>query len=123
MRSPKILCALLCSFCCGTSVATNDPMRPVPRPGSVRSAPAVESQPAPRRNWVLSSTLVGNARRVAVINDRLVGVGDEVLGARVIGIDARSARLRYAGRELVLQLGGPAAEKPSTAGMRGGAGQ
>jgi len=94
------------------------------RPGTVQIEPKVKVQPAPRRNWVLSSTLVGSARRVAVINDRLVSVGDSVLGAEVIDIGARSARLRYAGQELVLQLGG--GRKPgnkSDAGKRQGAEQ
>lgn len=112
-------------MCCLSAVAaTNDPMRPLSRPGAVQIEPKVKVQPAPRRNWVLSSTLVGSARRVAVINDRLVSIGDSVLGAEVIDIGARSARLRYAGQELVLQLGGgrtPANQ--SAAGKRRGAGQ
>ncbi len=123
MPSAKFLSTTLGILWCGTALAVDDPMRPVPRPGSVQPAPAVATAPAPRRDWVLSSTLVGDARRVAVINDRLVSVGDEVLGALVIGIDARSAQLRYAGQELVLHLGERSETHPSGAERRGGAGQ
>jgi len=94
------------------------------RPGAAQVESKVKAQPAPRRNWVLSSTLVGSARRVAVINDRLVSIGDSVLGAEVIDIGARSARLRYAGQELVLQLGdGRKPGNKSDAGKRQGAEQ
>ena len=123
MLSARLIGATLCALCCAAVSATDDPMRPVARPGSVRAAPVHKAEPAPLRDWVLTSTLVSNARRVAVINDRLVGIGDEVLGALVVGIDARSAQLRYAGRELVLQLGEPGATKPSDAGRRRGEGQ
>lgn len=97
-------------------------MRPVPRPGTV-TAPETRPAPPPRRDWVLTSTLVGEQRRVAVINDRLVGIGDSVLGAEVIDIDARSARLRYAGEVLELQLGRQPVDKQPDGRTRHGAGQ
>lgn len=107
MRSGKRLAVAIAGLCCaGALAATNDPMRPLPRPGSVSAPAPVRPAPAPRRHWVLSSTLVGETRRVAVINDRLVGVGDSVLGATVIDISPRSARLRYAGSDVLLRLGG-----------------
>ncbi len=98
-------------------------MRPMPRPGSVQTEPASRPARASRPTWVLSSTLVGEARKVAVINDRLVGIGDRVLGAEVIGIGARSARLRYAGQEFHLQLGADRFEKRFKGQMRDGAQQ
>jgi len=123
--SAKFVSAVITAMCCLSAVAaTNDPMRPVSRPGAVQIETKVKVQPSPRRNWVLSSTLVGSARRVAVINDRLVSIGDSVLGAEVIDIGARSARLRYAGQELELQLGGGRESGNQTdAGKRRGAGQ
>jgi len=114
---------VVCGLYCGSALAIDDPMRPVPRPGTVQAEPSSTSRVAPQRDWILSSTLIGAGRRVAVINDRLVSVGDEVLGALVIGIDARSAQLRYAGKELVLRLGEHRAEKPRAAARRSGAGQ
>lgn len=114
MRDVKLCVLMLSLVSCGMASATDDPMRPIPRPGSVKHNPVAAPAPAPRRDWVLTSTLVGDARRVAVINDRLVGVGDEVLGARVIGIDARSAQLRYEGQELVLHLGEHRMTNPSS---------
>ena len=72
---------------------------------------------------MFSSTLVGDARRVAVINDRLVGIGDSVFGATVIEIGSRSARWRYAWRDVLLELGeGPVVRRSET-GNRHGAGQ
>ena len=124
MRDVTLFTAVMLSFLGYSTVcATDDPMRPIPRPDSVQRAPVAAPAPAPRRDWVLTSTLVGNTRRVAVINDRLVSVGDEVLGARVIGIDARSAQLRYEGQELVLHLGEHRVTNPSSPERRGEAGQ
>ncbi|MDH3713112.1 MAG: hypothetical protein OET44_04590 [Gammaproteobacteria bacterium] len=106
MRSTRFLLAIMSGVCCASALAaTNDPMRPMPRPGSVQTETKAKPRQTARRNWVLSSTLVGEARRVAVINDRLVGVGDSVLGATVVDIGTRSARLRYAGRDVLLRLG------------------
>ncbi len=105
MRSAALIAAVVSGlWCADLPATTDDPMRPVMRPG-IRVEPGVEPRPARRPDWVLSSTLVSELRRVAVINGRLVGVGDSILGARVIGIGARSARLHYAGQELLLQLG------------------
>lgn len=124
MRSAAQLFMLIGALWCASAIAaTTDPMRPLARPGSEQTKPASKPEPVPSRNWVLSSTLVGKARSVAVINDRLVSVGDSILGAQVIGIGARSARLRYAGRELVLHLGEHQPGTNSDAGEGRGAGQ
>lgn len=113
MRSTALIAAVVSALWCAELPATtDDPMRPVTRPG-IRVEPDAEPQPARRPDWVLSSTLVSELRRVAVINDRLVGVGDSILGARVVGIGARSARLRYAGQEFLLQLGTVRVDKRS----------
>jgi sRNA-binding protein len=124
VRNKKLLLAVIGGvYCAGALAATNDPMRPVPRPGTVKVAPKAKTRQAPRRNWVLSSTLVGDARRVAVINDHLVSVGDAVFGATVIEIGKRSARLRYAGRDVLLELGESQIAHQSEAGTRPGAGK
>lgn len=124
MLDVKLLLAILGGVCSvGALAATNDPMRPAPRPGTVKIEPKAKPRQAPRRNWVLSSTLVGDARSVAVINDRLVGVGDSVLGATVVEIGTRSARLRYAGRDVLLELGESRIAHQSEAGTRPGAEQ
>lgn len=48
--------------------------------------------------WKLTSTLVGSGRAVAVINERIVGPGDYIDGARVVAIEPGWARLRLGGR-------------------------
>ena len=123
MRKATLIGAVLGgAWCIAALAATNDPMRPVPRPGEVRVQPA-QTPKKKRPNWVLSSTLVGQARRVAVINDQLVGVGDSILGAQVLRIDARSVQLRYSGRDYLLQLGAVRMEKRSVSHTRIEAGQ
>lgn len=73
-----------------------DPLKP---PGTVEqtATPAFNADA-----WKLMSTLVAEGRRVAIINERLVGVGDWVGGARVLAIESGQARLDYRGREFVV---------------------
>ena len=54
----------------------------------------------------LQSILIGKMRRIAMINDKLVGVGSTVNGARVLGIDRNHVVLLYSGRKTVLYLFG-----------------
>lgn len=73
-----------------------DPLRP---PGEVKA------DPAPRFNasaWKLTSTLVADGRRVAIINDRAVQPGDRVGGARVLAIESGRVRLDYRGRKFTI---------------------
>lgn len=73
-----------------------DPLKP---PGTVEQT----TRPAFNADaWRLSSTLVAKGRRVAIINERLVGVGDRVGGARVLAIESGQARLDYQGREFTI---------------------
>lgn len=82
------------------AVALTDPMRPSrlqQNPKVVRSKPLTPK-------FELSSTLVSPGRRVAVINDRSVTVGDRIGGAKVLGIDTDRARLSYQGRTIAVHL-------------------
>ena len=54
----------------------------------------------------LQSILVGKMRRSAMINDKLVGVGSTVNGARVLAIDKNHVVLFYSGRKKLLYLFG-----------------
>jgi MSHA biogenesis protein MshK len=78
-----------------------DPLKP---PGEVRSTPATTFN---ADAWRLVSTLVADGRRVAIINDRAVRVGDRVGGARVIAIEPGRVSLDYRGRRFT--VGRPAA--------------
>jgi len=73
-----------------------DPLQP---PGEVRtSTEAAFNADA----WRLVSTLVADGRRVAIINDRTVGVGDRVGGARVLAIESGRVALDYRGRRFTI---------------------
>ena len=66
----------------GPVPALEDPMRPpVYAP---RQAPA-----APAKGWRLQAVFRGPAGMRALVNGRLVGVGDRVDGARVVAIGSR----------------------------------
>jgi len=80
--------------------AANDPTRPpglnlVPiKTGTVRKGP----------RWVLTSTLVSSERKSAVINNRVVGLGDRVKGATVVAITPSRVRLRSGGVDVTLVM-------------------
>lgn len=79
-----------------------DPMRP-----ALGLAAPVAEQPVEKINgWRLSSTLVASGRRVAVVNGRVVGVGDRIDGARVVAIQAREVLLTNDGSRITLRLVG-----------------
>lgn len=75
----------------------DDPMRP----------PAQESTagPAdPHPGWSLTSVLIADDRRLAIINNRVLREGDSVAGARVVRIEADHVLIRHAGGERRLSL-------------------
>ncbi len=112
MPRAAMLVALVLTVMPSLVAATlNDPMRPPAALLGSRPAPDAAPATPPAVSFHLTSTLVGGARRVAIINDALVGVGDEVEGARVLTIEPRAARIRYRGRVLVLRLGAASGSK------------
>lgn len=76
-----------------------DPTRPGILSGGV--ARATEEKPGA---WTLTSTLIAPQRRVAVINDQLVQVGQAVDGATLIAVEPGSALLRRGGKQIRLTL-------------------
>jgi len=76
-----------------------DPTRP-PTSVSKRMAPDAQ-QPL---KWNLTATIVGPERRVAVINDRAVQIGQKVDGAVLVAVDAGSALLVQGEKEWQLRL-------------------
>ena len=100
-------------FTAGAATATplNDPTRP-PTAQTVTSHKAVRKQP----RWTLSSTLVSAQRRTAVINDRVVSVGEKINGARVLAIQPDSVRLRRHGSDITLVLLKKNVKRPSRPG-------
>jgi len=79
--------------------ALRDPTLPPP----VQAGPAPKDGGDPAASWKLNATLVGSGRAVAVINNRLVEIGDLVDGARVVAIQPNQVRLRRGSSVWVLR--------------------
>lgn len=77
----------------------NDPTRP---PGVKLSGQLAGTKSAPR--WVLSSTLIAPARRLATINGKTVSVGEDIAGAKVVTIEPARVSLREGNRHFVVEL-------------------
>jgi len=106
------LCAacLMLSSAVAWAETVRDPTRPPAAVEPVRAAP----QP-PARNYILQSTRVSEERRSAVINGRVVVEGDQIGGARVLGIEQARVRLRDARGEFSLALAVPKVTRPAQA--------
>ncbi len=74
------------------------------RPGTYRAPAqtALGTKAAPR--WVLSSTLIAPARRLATINGKTVSIGARVAGAKVIAIESTHVALKEADKEIIIKL-------------------
>lgn len=83
-----------------------DPTRPPAAP--VPAAPAAARAPMPvserQVQLALQSVLVSDLRRRAMINDRLVGVGDRFAGMLVIDISSEGVVLQNAEETVTLSL-------------------
>lgn len=92
-----ILCLGLRTLAVGSEVLP-DPTRPGIASGGGRP---VEAQVT---KWVLTSTLISPQRSVAIINDQVVLVGQEVDGARLEAIKPGRVLLSRAGKKIKLKL-------------------
>jgi len=94
---------LLATLFCHVSVNAEvlvDPTRP---PSHLFSAKApVGIKAAPR--WVLSSTLIAPARRLATINGKTVSIGEHVGTAKVVSIEPSQVALKEGNKKIVLHL-------------------
>lgn len=70
----------------------DDPMRP---PTAIPQVPVTAKKDV---QFYLSSTLIAEGRRIAVINGKKVSVGDRINGARVEEIMPARVKLRLAGK-------------------------
>lgn len=82
--------------------ALNDPTRPPTRAPAPRSASAVV---VARERLALSSILISPDRRVAVINGRVLQIGERIDDAQVVAIDLHQVRLKRHDQTLTLTLG------------------
>lgn len=96
---------LACFLCFGMFLPTTSMayMRDPTKPVVVTVTQTSKGKAIP---FNLQSILIGRMRRLAMINDKLVGVGSTVNGARVLAIDKNHVVLLYAGRKKTLYLFG-----------------
>lgn len=78
----------------------DDPMRP---PGHRLSVPEQKKASVATR-YSLSLVQISSLRRSAVVNDRLVEVGDKVSGAKIIAIYPSSVKLRKKDKVFTIKL-------------------
>ena len=89
-----------------------DPMRPPPfalakfRQAKLAAqpkpkAPPVTEKPKPLQ---LTSILISSKRKIAIIDDQMLAVGDRIRGARLVELTRESARLVRGGRVINLSL-------------------
>jgi len=93
--------AIVCSVICSSASATEplpDPTRPVLM-GGVQKAKTADP-----KHWQLTSVLISAQRRVAVINDQVVRIGQNINGAKLLTVEPGSALLSHAGRRIRLEL-------------------
>lgn len=100
MRAASLLVAATALLAASLAGATPlpDPTRPADAPVARARSAAAPAGP------VLQSTLVSPTRRTAVIDGRVVGVGDEVHGGTVIEIQPYEVRIHKNGRDASLRL-------------------
>lgn len=98
-----------------SAAAVPPPIAAQKRPAAVAEKAAAQARPVPPSETaapfdaVLGTILYSPDRKLAIIDNRIVGVGDEVRGARVTEITAGAVRLRDAQgklRQLTLGAGG-----------------
>lgn len=75
----------------------HDPTRPVNMSSGSNSQ-------IPIGIYELKSIIIGKGRRLALINDKFVGVGDSIGGAKVINIDRNSVVILEAGQRRTIHL-------------------
>ncbi|MCP1728096.1 MSHA biogenesis protein MshK [Natronospira proteinivora] len=75
----------------------DDPMRPPAQSQQI-------AEPSPLSDWTLTSVLIAENRRLAVINGQVLRVGESVDGARLIRIDAGGVVIRHARGQETLSL-------------------
>ena len=92
--------------------SVRDPMRPPAfalqkyRQEKQKQAAAGSRKPAPKQESLrLHSILFSSLRRRAIINGRLLAVGDRIDGAKLVAIERDRVRLSRQGRKIVLKLG------------------
>ena len=91
-----------------------DPMQPPPlalrkmRQALAAQQPQVAKpkvDKAPAKALQLTSILFSNDRKIAIIDDQMLAIGDRIRGARLVSLTRASARLVRQGKVINLRLG------------------
>ncbi len=85
-----------------SATALKDPTRP---PNAKLGSPSRQAGASP--NWYLSSTLISGGRRNAVINGRLVSLGQTIKNAKVVSIRPNEVWLLHKQKRFRIKLLSP----------------
>jgi MSHA biogenesis protein MshK len=102
-KLPTLLLVLLLGLCAAAAGAESlaDPTRP-PRSGGGGSARELAQEPLP--HWDLQAIVLGEERRIAVINGRPLAEGSRLGAASLLRIERDRVLLRYQGQTVELKL-------------------
>ncbi len=98
------LAALVCGVALFTSVhaaGMEDPLRP---PEYAPGAHVSGVKRSIEQAWHVNEILFSGARRVAIVNDMAVAIGDRVDGAKVLGIEPAHVTLMYKNKTITARL-------------------
>lgn len=98
-----LTCLGLIVFGLGSPVFGQPPLGDPTRPASGYRGAAGDETVQPL-NWRLTSTLIASKRRVAIINNQTVQVGQTIDGAVLLAVESDSALLRRQGENIRLDL-------------------
>lgn len=106
-----VVCAcLVANLAQAYAVGMGDPLRP-PEYGLDQSAGNTNTSSEPQ--WHVNEILFSGGRRVAIVNDVTVGVGDRIGGARVVDIKPEHIVLEYKNSLINAMLHPVSVKKPS----------
>ncbi len=81
-------------------VARDDPFRPP----WFKESKSLSASKSIKKQWYVNQILLSGDRRVAIINNAAVVVGDQISGAKVVNIFPSSVVLSYQGKEFTSPL-------------------
>ncbi len=67
--------------------------------------PEVKKEDAfPKENFLVSAVIWGSKKPQAIINDKVVAIGEKINGWEIIGIDKKGVRVNFEGQEILLPI-------------------
>jgi hypothetical protein len=97
----KIVATTCIGLLATVTSAQDPPLRDPMRPYAVERSAERTARPTPPR---VSTILISNTRRVAVIDGETYSEGDVFSGAEIVRIEPKAVYLRRGGNELVMPL-------------------